>query len=310
VRSLELVVIGDGATAEVKAAVRPLLSDERVRFIERPKTSSRAELVRHEVLAEARSRYVCYLGDDDIMLPGHLAATLDRLEEVDFTHPLPLFIDREGKVQAHLTDLADARCRLWHQHPQRNAVSLSRVGHRLDAYFRLPHGWREAPPGRWSDHHMWQQWFATPGFRYATGDRLTVLKFEAAARADMAPTDRRAEMSAWLKRSQQAGFDAWLSDQAATAIYRAAVDLRLAVDTQADHFAREREQLIELSEQLRAAEQEATALVRTMQATRAWRLASTTWRVRDRLLRSSPLRWLARSSAACRSARERSAIRR
>ncbi|MDT5029327.1 MAG: hypothetical protein QOE61_5753, partial [Micromonosporaceae bacterium] len=145
VSSLELVVIGDGATPEVRAAVEPLLSDDRVRFVDHPKTSSRAELVRHEVLAEATSPYVCYLGDDDIMLPDHVAATVDRLESVDFSHPLPVFIDGQGTLQARMTDLAEPRCRLWHQHPGRNAVSLTGVGHRLDAYRRLPHGWREAP---------------------------------------------------------------------------------------------------------------------------------------------------------------------
>lgn len=207
VHSLELVVIGDGATPEVKAAVALLAPDERVRFIDRPKSSSRAELVRDEVLREATSPYVCYLGDDDIMLPGHLADTLDRLADVDFTHPLPVFIDRQGKLQAHLTDLADPRCRLWHEHPLRNAVSLTGVGHRLDAYRRLPHGWRETPAGRWSDHYMWQQWFASPGFRYATGDRLTMLKFAAADRTGMTDEQRRAEIVAWLEPSRQPGFD-------------------------------------------------------------------------------------------------------
>ncbi len=290
VRSLDLVVIGDGATPEVRAAVAPLLADERVRFIDRHKTSSRAELVRHEVLAEATSRYVCYLGDDDVMLPDRLAATLERLENVEFTHPLPVLIDRDGTLRAHLTDLAEPRCRLWHQHPHRNAVSLSGVGHRLDAYLRLPHGWREAPPGRWSDHYMWQQWFASPEFRYATGDRLTVLKFEASVRADMTGTQRRAESLAWLERSRQPDFDAWLADQAAEAIRRAGIDLRLAVDAQADAFARERDQLIELCQQLRVAGQdandraaEARAEVRAIKATRAWRVATTAWRIRDRL---------------------------
>ena len=303
VRSLELVVIGDGATPEVKAAVVPLLSDKRVRFIDRPKASSRAELVRHEVLAEATSPYVCYLGDDDIMLPDHLAVTLERLEDVEFTHPLPVLIDRDGTLRAHLTDLAEPRCRLWHMHPARNAVSLTGVGHRLDAYLRLPHGWQEAPPGHWSDHYMWQQWFAHAEFRYATGSRLTVLKFEGSVRTDMSAPQRRAETLAWLARSQRPGFNAWLADQAADAIRRAAIDLRLAIDAQADHFAREREQLIELCQQLRTAEQnaneqaaEASALIRVMQATRAWRIATRMWRVRDRLLRLPPVRWSSTSS--------------
>jgi hypothetical protein len=109
---------------------------------------------------------------------------------------------------------------------------------------------------------------------------------------------------AWLERSRQPGFDAWLADQAADAIRRAAIDLRLAIDAQTDQFARERDQLIrergqliEHCEQLRAAEQhanehaaEVSALIGAMQATRAWRIATRTWRVRDRLLRLPPAR--------------------
>jgi glycosyltransferase involved in cell wall biosynthesis len=291
ISSLELVVIGDGATPEVRAAVAPLLSDERVRFIDRAKTSSRAELVRHEVLAAATSPYVCYLGDDDVMLPDHLASTLARLESVDFTHPLPVFIDGAGTLQVRVTDLAEPRCRAWHQHPSRNAVSLTGVGHRLDAYRRLPHGWREAPPGHWSDHYMWQQWFTGPEFRYATGDRLTVLKFEGADRTDMSDTQRRAEIEAWLLRSREPGFDVWLADRASDAIHRTAIDLRLAVDFQADHFVREREALAAREadnraelERARTAEREADDRAAEVSARLPAVLASRTWRIRNRLL--------------------------
>lgn len=309
-RSLELVLIGDGATPEVRAAVEPLFSDERVRFIESPKSSSRAELVRHQILADAGSTYVCYLGDDDIMLPDHLATTVDRLRNVDFTHPLPVFVDRDGTLQVHPTDLSDPRCREWHRHPAHNAVSLTGVGHRLDAYRSLPHGWRETPAGRWSDHYMWQQWFATAGYRYATGDRLTVLKFEGSVRGDMSAAKRRAEIMSWLSRSQQPGFDDWLTDRACAAYRQAAAQLRLAVDEQAERLATERnlwsernKQLAEQRDQLAAAEQDANsradladrrdvesqALLRAMQATR-------TWRIHDQLARSPTLRWLARTS--------------
>lgn len=302
VRSLDLVVIGDGATDEVQAALVPLLSDERVRFIDGPKSPSRAELVRHQVLAQATSPYVCYLGDDDIMLPGHLAATLDRLENVDFTHPLPIFIDRQGTLQARPTDLAESRCRLWHQHPLRNAVSLTGVGHRLDAYLRLPLGWRETPSERWSDHFMWQQWFASPDYRYSTGDRLTVLKFEAADRTDMSDAQRRAEIETWLQRSREPGFTAWLADQSADAIWRAAVELRLAVDFQADHFARERDALAAQEADIRAAlnrsrtaEQGANEQTAAARAELRAVQASRTWRIRNRLVRFPPLCWLSRA---------------
>jgi hypothetical protein len=296
VRSLELVVIGDGATREVREAVIPLLRDGRVRFIDRPKTSSRAELVRHQLLTQATSSYVCYLGDDDIMLPDHVARTVDRLQTVDFTHPLPVFIDRRGHLQAHLTDLGDSRCRLWHEHPSRNAVSLTGVGHRLDAYRQLAHGWREAPPGRWSDHYMWQQWFAHPGFRYATGGELTVLKFEASARGDMAPAERRAEVVAWLKRSREPGFGAELAARSTAAGWQAAVELRLAVDSQADHHVLERTAWAARQEELTSAERRASAEAAALRSQLAGINASRTWRARNKLVRMALLRRLSRSA--------------
>ncbi|MDQ6836635.1 MAG: glycosyltransferase family 2 protein [Actinomycetota bacterium] len=280
VRLLELVVIGDGATRDVRQAVTPLLSDRRVSFIDRPKTPSRAELVRHEVLSQATTPYICYLGDDDIMLPDHVASTVDWLQSVDFTHPLPVFIDRRGQLRAHVTDLADPRCRLWHQHPFRNAVSLTGVGHRLDAYRRLGRGWREAPPGRWSDHYMWEQWFAHPGFRYGTGDRLTVLKFEASERGDMAPAERREEVMAWLQRSRSPGFAPELDAATAAAGWRAAVQLRLALDAQADQSARDQEALAAREAEFRAAQRQATTLRSELGAIHA----SRTWRARNRLV--------------------------
>lgn len=295
VRSLELIVIGDGATPEVRAAIVALLSDERVRFIDCPKSASRAEVARHEVITAATSPYICYLGDDDIMLPDHLAVTIDRLGQVDFTHPLPLFIDRRGTLQVHLTDLAEPRCRLWHQHPFRNAVSLTGVGHRLDAYRRLPYGWREAPPEHWSDHYMWQQWFATPGFRYATGDRLTVLKFEAPVRTDMTGGQRRAEIVAWLEHSRQPGFDAWLADRAAEAIRRAAVELRLDLDLHTDQLAAREANIRAALVQRQAAEQEANRRAAEAIAESRAIQASRTWRIRNRLVRFPPLSWLSRS---------------
>jgi hypothetical protein len=310
IASLEMVVIGDGATPEVRAAIAPLLSDERVRFIDRPKSSSRGERVRHEVLTRATSTYVCYHGDDDIMLTDHLAATVERLQTVDFTHPLPVCIVAHGELRAHVTDLGDPRCRLWHQHPTRNAVSLTGVGLRLDAYRRLPYGWREPPPGRWSDHYMWQQWFtAEPCFRFATGDHPTVLKFDASQRPGMTGAQRRDEILDWLERSRQPGFDDWLAAQAAAAFRRAATDLRMDRDHHADQldrerrafteerdaFVRDREERVIREADLRAARQRsedqasvAASALRDIEASRVWR-------TRNRLVSVPPFRWLSRA---------------
>jgi glycosyltransferase involved in cell wall biosynthesis len=155
--SLELVVIGDGVEDDTRDVIAAL-DDPRLRFIDSPKSSSRAELVRHHVLMDARSQYICYLGDDDLMLKDHVETVIEVLQSVDFAHPLPVYILPDGGFGAHLTDLSSSECRDWHLDPARNAVSLTGAAHRLDAYRGLPVGWREPPAGRWSDHYMWQQW--------------------------------------------------------------------------------------------------------------------------------------------------------
>lgn len=240
VTALDVVVIGDGAPPEVGAALEPLMNDGRLRYLDRPKSKSRNELTRHQVLTDATTTYVCYLGDDDLMLPGHLASTIEILQRVDFTHPLPVFIDGDGTFRAHPADLAEERCRNWHMRPGSNAVGLSGVGHRVDAYRRLPDGWKEPPPGRWSDHWMWQQWFAEPDFTYETGEKLTILKFEGARRPGMTDADRRSELELWLARSEEPGFESWLAMQAAGAFRREALLLRLGLADETDRLINER----------------------------------------------------------------------
>lgn len=226
IKDLDVVVIGDGATEATKATVERFTGN-RVRFLERPKSVSRCEEARHEVLTGASAPFVCYLGDDDLMLPDHVETMIGLLDHADFAHPLPVMVDRDGSLNAHPTDLTRPECITWHLHPTRNAISLTGAAHRLDAYRRLPFGWRAAPAGRWSDHYMWEQWFRTPGFRFVTGERLTVIKLEASVRRDMTPEERRNEILAWKARAQSSTFEDDLSREASDAFRRWAVQARL-----------------------------------------------------------------------------------
>lgn len=254
--SLELVIIGDGATPAVREAVVGLPADERVRFIDVPKTPSRAEHIRHLVITESVAPYICYSGDDDILRPDHLADTLERLERVDFTHPLPLYIGRHGQLEFHPTDLANRKCREWHMHPGQNAVSLTGVGHRRESYLKLPYGWRVPPPGVFSDHFMWQQWFAHDGFSYSTGNRLTVLKFEAAVRKDFGHLQRRNEILEWLDRAERPDFETWLAAAAHDAIKRSAIEMRLESSYLHGLLLSERNASTALRQQLLAGQEE------------------------------------------------------
>jgi GalNAc5-diNAcBac-PP-undecaprenol beta-1,3-glucosyltransferase len=75
--TIEVFVVGDGVGDDTRAALEPFLRvDERVRFFDLPKGERRGERHRHEALREASGEAVCYLGDDDILLPEHVSEML------------------------------------------------------------------------------------------------------------------------------------------------------------------------------------------------------------------------------------------
>ena len=323
VTDIEVVVIGDGATDEVRDALDRYPADPRLRTVLRPKSASRAEGVRHEVLTSARSTFVGYHGDDDLMLPDHLEYLLELLEDADFANPFPMAIAPDGSAFWHGTDLALPECRDWHQHPQHNSVSLTGVVHRLSAYRRLPLGWQPAPPGRWSDHVMWQQWFATPGLTYRTGARPTTLKLDTSYRRGMTPEERRTELLSWRDRAAQPGFGSELASLAADAVRRFGTRNLM----ESARFADEAARLAEVAEAIPALQAdiaqlrgELSALAGERDTLRVERdvlrverdalrverdalrverdamAATKTWRLHDRVTRSAPARALLRSA--------------
>jgi hypothetical protein len=216
--------------------------------------------------------------------------------------------------------------------PGHNAISLTGAAHRLDSYLALPEGWREPPPGTWSDHYMWQQWFRVPELRFSTGDRITVLKFFAVERTDMTGAERRSELMDWLERSTEPGFASTLDARAGIAVRREAIRFAYELEAVSDELVETkqsleqtdaertavrgaleavqgdlddvRRELKDVRAQLEAEEgfsaahaadaEAARAAARDLQATLDAVRATRTWRLHDRLARSSLLRRLAR----------------
>jgi hypothetical protein len=209
VADVAIVVIGDGVTDDTRDAIAPFLSeDSRVSFLDRPKGIRHGESYRHEVIEAAVSPVIGYLGDDDLLFPDHLQTMLGTLEGHDLANPLPLLVRPDGSFHFLPSDLARADSLDWHLDPevQRNSVSLTGVVHTRESYLRLPHGWRPAPTGRWSDHYMWQQYFALPGFTARTSLRATTAKFAADTRHDLSPVQRAAELAAFWQQLNQHEF--------------------------------------------------------------------------------------------------------
>lgn len=257
--SVEVFVVGDGVEDGTRAALEALGDDERLRFFDFPKGERHGELHRHEALHEASGRIVCYLSDDDLLLRDHVAEMARLLEDADFAHSVSARLRVDGTLEYFPWNYS-RREFVEVGLGRKASIGLTGTAHTLEAYRRLPDGWRTTPPGGPTDHYMWRQWLELPGLRTAMGDRLTYLTFPDPWWGQLPEGERAAALEDWFRRSREPGFAEELDRMLQAAMRQAAEDYHL--------WAR--------SEQLGR---------QAMRAT--W-----TWRVRDRLVSARLLRAL------------------
>jgi GalNAc5-diNAcBac-PP-undecaprenol beta-1,3-glucosyltransferase len=200
VQDLEVFVIGDGApdiTREIMSDFER--RDERVRFFDHPKGPRHGEIYRHAALAEARGEIVCYLGDDDLYLPGHVDSMLQALRTADFAHALFVCVAPIDRISAYMIDVSLPEDRMQVLHG-RKGLSLSCGAHTREMYRRLPYGWRTTPRGFSTDIFMWKQFLADPACRVWSATFPTVLHFPSGMRSDWTLDERCAELDRWGER--------------------------------------------------------------------------------------------------------------
>jgi glycosyltransferase involved in cell wall biosynthesis len=224
--TVELLVVGDGVEEATREVVARYASDPRVRFVDLPKGPRNGEAYRHDVLREARGRIVCYLSDDDLLLRDHAARMGELLADADFAHPPSTRLLPNGELQFFPWNYGRAEFREAGR-ARVGSVGLTGVAHTLEAYRRLPHGWRTTPDGMPTDHWMWRQWLDLPGLRAVLGDRLTYLNFPDPFWKDVPEDERARALADWLRRSRAPGFSEELDAMLARAIRNAAEDYHL-----------------------------------------------------------------------------------
>lgn len=201
VTDVEAVVIGDGVGDDTREVMELLCAqDDRVRFFDLPKAPSHGEIYRAQAVEATEAGIVCYLCDDDLLLPDHVETMMEVLSRVDLAQSLNGYIDGGGGWHPFIGDLGLPECREWLKQPGCNFVSLTGMAHTVAAYRRLPHGWRTTPPGVWPDHYMVLQFVSEPWLQAATSSRATTLQFPSYDRdaPGWTPEARRAELEAWI----------------------------------------------------------------------------------------------------------------
>lgn len=223
---IELFVVGDGVEDDTREVVASFLSDARVRFFDLPKGERHGERLRHQALRESSAPIVCYLSDDDLLLPGHVAQMQHVLETADLAHDSPVNVWPDGSLRYNAFNLG---------RPEfvellargRGGGGLTGMAHTTSAYDRLTFGWRPAPPTVPTDIYMWQQFLTLPGFRGTTAERLTTLVFPSPLRTQMSAAERAAELELWQGRMVEPGFSDELDALVHEAARRTAERLKL-----------------------------------------------------------------------------------
>jgi glycosyltransferase involved in cell wall biosynthesis len=219
--TIELFVVGDGVEDETRAVLEPFTDDPRLRFFDFPKSPRRGEPHRHRVLEEASGRIVTYLCDDDVLLRDHCAEMSRLLEDADFAHPPPVWVDPSGTLHLEPFDVGQpafvelARTRGW-------SFGLTGTSHTLEAYRRLPYGWRTTPQDLPTDHYMWLQWFELPDLRAVAGRKPTHLHFPSPKWDELEESTRAAALAEWFGRSREPGFADEVEELLVEATWRAA----------------------------------------------------------------------------------------
>lgn len=296
---LEVLVLGDGVTDEVRAVAQELVAqDPRVRFLDLPKGAHHGEAHRNRAVREARADAVFYLCDDDLLLPDHVATLLDLLEDHDLVQSLNGYLQAEGTFVPYVSDLSSPSFREVLQHPRRNSVSLTGTAHSVAAYDRLESGWETTPSGHWPDHFQWRKLLALDGVRAATSDQVTALQLPTHqdGRQDWTPAARRAELLRWvdrlataegraeLDRAVRAGLntvgaalwaDRYRRSDVEQELRQQIGDLTRHLKQANDDLTRVDASLAEVSEHLASESQllaETTAKLEAVQGTRTWQL--------------------------------------
>jgi len=206
----ELFIVGDGVNDFTRGVIHELQSkDGRIQFFDYPKHPRRGEENRHEVLQQAKGRYVAYITDRDYWLPHHLDTLENYLQTYDFASTLNyhvkedyLIFGMDGKLNTPPVCL------------------LSCVGHTLEMYRRLPFGWRTTPPNQFTDVYMCEQFLNVEGCNYYSGKDPTILWFKRGHHPGLSSSERKELMIQWIKIMQDKALFQLKKDNALHALIR------------------------------------------------------------------------------------------
>ncbi|MEM8620407.1 MAG: glycosyltransferase family A protein [Actinomycetota bacterium] len=228
--NIEVFIVGDGVDEQTRIdAARLEQSDDRVVFIDHPKHPRRGEPYRDRLLRErAHGSFVAYLLDRDLWFRDHLVEVEAGLVNADFVATLPTLFRDDGTVSPpYKLDLATAAA-LPRARRIDGVAPMSTVGHTLDAYLRLPFGWRETPKGVATDSYMWHQFLDQSWIGAASLPVATVVYLKRGNHPGLSTDERRLLLEEYTELLLQPGGEDALRRRVVEGIWRQRVNLERA----------------------------------------------------------------------------------
>jgi glycosyltransferase involved in cell wall biosynthesis len=259
-QDFELFIVGDGVSDAGRALITELVAaDNRIRFFDFPKGPRKGEIHRHQALRHAQGRFVAYLGDDDIWLPNHLEVLGTLLVDADFGHTLQVGVDAKGGFVFLAADLENPAFRQRMLSEMFNRFDFTFAGHTIEAYRRLPYGWRTTPPDfPWTDLYMWRQFLAEPWCRARSAIVPTGINTWTHLRPQLSDRERADDLGHWRAQAATPAFHEDLWRAVATCFARESVGFAL------DSHAAAEQSKSEISELRQFLERSQTGLAASM----------------------------------------------
>lgn len=201
-KSWELFVIGDGSPAITEKIVNSYSQKyKNIHYIKKPKGPRNGEIYRDELIKKhVKGSYICYLSDDDMYFPDHLALLEKSFKKgYDYVSTYGVNIIKNSEYHFWPADLSSTYFKKMILRGE-NRIPLSNGSHTKTLYKKLPYGWRTTPVGTPTDLYMWQQILAVPKIK--TGSVLvpTVLHFASTDRKTWSESKRLSELDTWFNR--------------------------------------------------------------------------------------------------------------
>ncbi|MEQ8265572.1 MAG: glycosyltransferase family 2 protein [Parvibaculum sp.] len=198
---IEVLICGDGATAEVREIASAFeRQDARVRFLDYPKAPQRGAVNRHRAVEEARSERIFYNDDDDLLLPGHVEILGRELDGADIAGTPPVSIQMDGRVALSLEDASHPLMRHLFVEDRHKGVFDTHIAHRKSSYRANAANWGNATDRR-PVAHMLKGFAGNAGVTWKNVQRITALSFHGACRTGMPEGERRAELEDWARQT-------------------------------------------------------------------------------------------------------------